>query len=368
MYITVRSGHYQAARALERGLRVVDPAVETLTIDAFQYLNPILAPIVDRLYMSVIQRLPELWDYLYDNPRIVRRSSRYRDLLHRYDSPRLEGLLRDFKPEAVACTQAFPCGLVADYKKRRGVRMPLYGVVTDFVPHAYWVHDCVDGYMVASDRSRRWMLDRQVPEEKVFATGIPIQPVFAETPDAERIRSRLQLKPGVPVILLMGGGQGLGPLKETVRALDRIADPFQMLVVTGSNQRLYHTLIREMPRLRHPIEVFGHVDFIADLMSAADLLITKPGGLTTSEALAKGVPLVVVEPIPGQENKNANFLKEAGVAVQADHPADVPKVVADLLNDPARLQGLQTKARALGRPDSAIQIARRVLSGFSPEA
>ncbi len=362
MYITVRSGHFQAARALEEGIRRLEPEAELLTIDAFQYLNPILARIVDRMYLSVIQKLPELWDYLYDNPEVVKRSEHLRRLLHRYDSPRLHALLEEFGPEAVACTQAFPCGLVADYKKERGISTPLYGVITDFQPHAYWVHGQVDGYVVGAEETRQWLIHHRIDPGRVHASGIPIDPGFAEPPNIAAIYRRLQISNGVPTLLIMGGGQGLGPLLEAVRVLDSLGKPLQLLVVAGSNEPLYHRLIAEIPRLRCPVRVFGHVEFITDLMNVATLIITKPGGLTTSEALAMGLPMVVLDPIPGQEIKNAHFLTSSGAAAQASGPRDLPDLVGRLLDHPQELRDMAANARRLGKPNSAIDAARLILN------
>lgn len=361
MYITVRSGHYQAARAIEAGLRQLNPKAEILAIDAFQYLNPVLARMVDRLYLSVIQNLPDLWDYLYDNPKVVQSSERYRKLLHRYDSPRLQGLLADFRPEAIACTQAFPCGLVADCKEENRLQVPLYGVITDFLPHAYWIHPQVDGYVVASEASAQWLINRRVQAQRVHLLGIPIDSRFAEEPSREMICRRLQLASGIPTILLMGGGQGLGPLLETVKALDQIPGPLQLLVVAGTNEKLYHRLIRLIPRLTHRAQVYGHVEFIPELMSVATLLITKPGGLTSSEALSKRLPMVIVDPIPGQEIKNAGFLVQEKVALLAQSTEELGPAVRRLLEQPQELQAMSERARRLGRPASALQTARLIL-------
>lgn len=361
MYITVRSGHYHAARAMEQGIRMLHPQAEILTIDAFQYLNPVLARIVDQMYLSVIQKLPELWDYLYDNPKVVQRSDRLRRLLHQYDSPRLHGLFEEFQPEVVACTQAFPCGLVADYKKEQGLSLPLYGVITDFQPHAYWVHSQVDGYIVASEESRQWLTTHRVEDFKIHTVGIPIDPKFSQVPQMDIIRRRLQLSNGVPTILLMGGGQGLGPILEAVRLLDTIPRPLQLLVVTGTNEPLYHKLITQVPRMTHPVQVFGHVEFIADLMSVSTLIITKPGGLTTSEALAKGLPLIILNPIPGQEVKNANFLAQAKAACEVHRTQELVSIVQHLLDNPPELERLAANARRLGKPKAALEAARLIL-------
>ncbi len=361
MYITVRSGHYHAAQAVEKGIRQFNPDAETLTVDTFQYLNPILARLVDRLYLSVVQKWPELWDYLYDNPKVIERSDWLRQALHKYDSPRLKALMNEFDPDAVVCTQAFPCGLVADYKKEHTVDIPLYGVITDFSPHAYWVHDTVDGYIVPVEDSRVWLANHQVDPKKVHVFGIPIAPHFADSPNADQIRKRLQLSPGIPTVLVMGGGQGLGPMVEAVEALDSIARPMQLLVVAGANEKLYHRLITTAPRLRHSVQVFGHVEFISDLMSVATLIITKSGGLTTSEALAKGLPMVVLDPLPGQEVKNADFLVKAKVARQTDVER-LPQVVRHLIDHPQELHAMASNARRIGKPRSALDAAKLVLN------
>ncbi len=361
MYITARSGHYQAARAVEQVINRLNPRAQILTIDAFQYLNPILARMVDRMYLSVIQKAPELWDYLYDNPKVVERSERFRKLLHRYDSPRLKGLLEEFRPEAIACTQAFPCGLVADYKRENGTRTPLYGILTDFTPHAYWVHERVDGYVVPAEETGRWLIDRRIDPKRVYAVGIPIDSSFAGSPDLNVVRRRLQIASGIPVILLMGGGQGLGPILEAVSALDQVNRNFQLLVVTGSNETLYHRLIRRAPSFKHPLQVFGHVDFVADLMSVASLIVTKTGGLTTSEALAKGLPIVALNPIPGQEIKNAHFLVQEKAARLVKESDQLPHVVQQLLDDPEALRVMAAQSRRLGKPQAAVDTAKLVL-------
>ena len=361
MYITARSGHYQAAKALEQGIRRVNPRAEILRIDAFQYLNPVLAKIVDRMYLSVIQNKPEIWDYLYDNPKVVKRSNSFRTLLHRYDSPRLHGLLEDFKPDVIACTQAFPCGLVADYKEEQGVTTPLYGILTDFSPHAYWVHEQVNGYVVPAEVSKQWLVDHRIPAERVTASGIPIDSVFAEKPDLSAIRRRLQIKTGVPVILMMGGGQGLGPIVESVEQMDRIPRDFQLLVIAGTNESLYHKLVARAPALKHPIQVFGHVDFVSDLMSVSTFMITKTGGLTTSEALAKGLPILALNPIPGQEAKNAAFLVKEKAARPVKDFAHLAQSVQHLLDHPNELAAMAATARKLGRPQSALNAARLVV-------
>ncbi len=363
MYITKHSGHHRASVAVEEAVRQLAPQAEILNVDAFQYFNPILARVVDRTYMSVIRNAPEIWDYLYDNPKVATRSQAFRRFLHRCDSPKLRELLDQFRPTAIACTQAFPCGVTADYKKTAGLSTPLYAILTDFVPHNYWLHDHeqITAYMVASPVSQTWLERSGVPSARIRDVGIPIEPKFAGASDGVRLRDTLALDPQQPMILVMGGGQGLGPIEEMVQALDALPQPFQMVVATGVNTKLQHRLSKAAPRFSRRVVVLGHVPYIPELMSVATLLVTKPGGLPTAEALAKHLPMVVVDPIPGQEVKNIQFLLEHQAAVQADTWESVPGLVETLLRDPARLAALRQAAGRLGRPRAALDVAQTLL-------
>jgi len=362
MYITMFSGHYRASLAVERAVRQLEPRADILTIDAFQYFNPVLARLVDRTYMSVLHTAPGIWGYLYDHPTIARRSRAFQRWLHRYDAPKLREVLDEFQPTVIACTQAFPCGVAADYKQAVGLTTPLYAVLTDFIPHHYWVHPAVDGYLVGSEAARTWLERAGIPRARLHATGIPIDPVFAEASDGAPWRQRLGVDPHEPIVLVMGGGQGLGPIEEVVTALDALPQPFQLVVITGVNAKLYRRLTKAAPQLARRVVVLGHVHVVHELMSLASLIVTKPGGLTTAEALAKRLPMIIVDPIPGQEVKNTQFLLDHEAAVRAQRWDAVPGLVAELLADPKRLAALAAAAGTVGRPRSALDIARVLLS------
>lgn len=362
LYITNFSGHHRASMAVERAVRRLDPAGDVLSVDAFQCFNPVLSRLVDRTYMSMIRTAPEIWDYLYDNPGVAQRSQTIRRWLHRYDWPKLRTLLEEFQPTVVACTQAFPCGVVADYKQASGLSLPLYGILTDFIPHYYWVHGMVDGYMVGSEAARDWLVRAGIAEARIRSTGIPIDPVFADAQDGAPTVRALGLDPRQPTVLVMGGGQGLGPIEQVAKSLDALPQAFQLVVVTGVNAKLRQRLTQAAPASGRRTVVLGHVPFIHELMSVATLIITKPGGLTTAEALAKRLPLIIVDPIPGQETKNTEFLLGRGAAVQAPHWEAVPALVSTLLNDPQRLGALRQAAAELGRPRAALEIAQTLVA------
>ncbi|GAG10353.1 unnamed protein product, partial [marine sediment metagenome] len=153
MYISNDSGHHRATLAIEKIFHLRDKDIETLNVNSFNYTNPVLEKIINKTYMSVINRKPEFWGYLYDNPRILKKTRRLRESIHRHNTEKLKNLIDAFRPDAVICTQAFPCGMVADYKKTFNVKLKLFAVLTDYAPHSYWIYDTVDAYFVPSQET-----------------------------------------------------------------------------------------------------------------------------------------------------------------------------------------------------------------------
>jgi processive 1,2-diacylglycerol beta-glucosyltransferase len=360
-YITESSGHHVAARAIETGVRHLDRAARVLSVDSFRFTNPILERVVRKTYLQVIKNTPEIWDWLYDNSEFKEGTNHFRKLIHKLNSLKLKKLIAEEKPDVIVCTQAFPCGTISDYKKTEKADIPLIAVVTDFAAHSYWIYDNVDVYIVPTVEVRECLIDHGIAREKVKVLGIPINPAFNETVDRDASRRHFGLLPDLPAVLIMGGGLGLGPIKDIVKQIDKIDQPFQIVVATGINRMLKRSLDRKAGRMAKPIQVLGYVHAMNELMSASDILVTKPGGLTTSEAFAMNLPLVIVNPIPGQETKNADFLIRKRAAVTADNSEMVASTVADLLKYPAKLKLMRENAKHLSRPDSALAIAREVL-------
>src|SRR3989338_4475697 len=191
LYISEDSGHHCASLAIEHALHELDPTVKTLNINSFNYTNPILEKIINRTYMGVVKRTPEIWDYLYDNPRVLRSTQRLREMIHKFNSAKLKTLLDEFRPDAIVCTQAFPCGMVADYKKSFDLDVPLIGVLTDFAPHSYWIYNNVDRYVVPSEETGKKLIENGIDPQKVAVFGIPIYPKFREAVNKEEVFKRL---------------------------------------------------------------------------------------------------------------------------------------------------------------------------------
>ena len=361
MYITDVSGHRSAAIAIEKALRSLAPNVEILSINAFKYTNPISERIVNRIYTAVIKKTPKIWDYMYDNPRVKKSLESLKQFIHRNNSPKLRRLFDSFRPDAVVCTQAFPCGMVADCKKWNNSSLPLVGVLTDFVPHAYWVYDQVDYYVTPAEEVSQRLMKKGVPEEKIRAFGIPFNSEFNQPVNKQEVKRRLGLDPSAKVILIMGGGQGLGPLKTIYKCLEQVKQPLQEIIITGTNKKLYRQLKKKVVKSRHKVSLHGYVNNINELMSVSDLIVTKPGGITTAEALSKGLPMIIIKPLPGQEMNNTDFLINQQAAIKLNKARQIREVVEDLLKHPEKLKALSAAAALTGRPDAAFDTARFIL-------
>lgn len=359
MHVTTSSGHHHASQAVAQGLRRLDPTCQVLTIDAFDYTSRFVRSAIMQSYLSMIRHYPDVWEYLYDNPEIHRRVQHMRTLLHRYHGRKLQRLLETAQPHAIACTQAFPCGMVADFKQQRRLRIPLVGVLTDFAPHLYWVHETIEAYVVPSEEVKLRFMAHGIHPDRIRVYGIPVEPRFLDPVDRPATYAHFRLEPATPVILVMGGGGGFGPIRELMQSLDQVPQPCQFLVLTGTNDALLEWFRRR--RFHHPVLASGYVDAVPQLMDIATLIITKPGGLTTAEALAKHVPMLIVTPIPGQELCNARHLLAQGAAVQLSSPKAARDVVAQLLKDSRQLQRLREQAARMAHPDSALQTARLLL-------
>jgi processive 1,2-diacylglycerol beta-glucosyltransferase len=361
LYISEDSGHHCASLSIERALHALDPDIETLNINSFNYTNPILERIINTTYMSVIKRTPEIWDYLYDNPKVMKSVHRLRDIIHRSNTGKLKALLDEFSPDGIICTQAFPCGLIADYKKTFNADIPLIGVLTDYAPHSYWIFDKVDRYIVPSEETGKKLIDNGVDPARIMPYGIPIDSKFRNNAGREGVFSRLSLKPDISTVLIMGGTQGLGPIKELVTLLDKSPLPLQMIIACGTNKRLFKWLEKRKRNFKKKTVVFSFADNIDELMRISTIIVTKPGGITTAEALAVGLPMLIVNPLPGQEAMNTKFLLNEGVAVKAQNPADVVIILEELLYNKNKLKIMSDKAKSLSKSDSASAIAALML-------
>ena len=361
MYISEHSGHHQASIALEKAILSKDSGSRVLNINAFKYTNPIMEKITHKAYMKIIKKRPEIWSYLYDHPRVVKKTERLRSFVNNAGSRKIESLIKQFEPDAVGCTQAFPCGIVAEYKKSHGINIPLVAILTDYAPHTYWIHEGVDAYIVPSSETGNTFIKKGVPSEKIKTFGTPINPLFEIPLKRNDIYSKTGLSSKKPVILVMGGTHGIGPDEKFIKTLNDSPQDLQIIVITGANKKLFKKIKNVEHIFRKKLILMSFAHNVHELMEISDIIITKPGGLTTAEALAKSLPIIILNPLPGQEDLNTKMLVDKGMAVRALDERDAVRLVQELLDNPNRIKKMQKAIKANAKPHSATDVAEFLL-------
>jgi len=365
LYVSVGQGHRRAALAIESALKEADPFLRIVCLDLMELWPRWVGRLIVGLYRGLVRAAPRLWAYLYDHRRIKERFARPLDIIHLFCRRRVCGLMKELSPAAVVCTQAIPCTLVADCKAHSPTGYSLIAVPTDFLVHTYWINDNIDLYLLPSRESGLLVIERGVDAGRVRVTGIPVHPEFARRLDPEVLKRKYGLVSSLPTVLMMGGGEGSVSMARLISALDVRKELFQMAALSGRNLKQHAQLMRLRDRLVHPLTVFSFTDSVDELMAAVDLIVTKPGGLTTAEALVKKLPMVLIDPLPGQEDFNARFLQEHGAANSAADDVDAAEAVSDLLVNGDLRSRMVAAGEKIRRPDAARLAARYIIDSIN---
>lgn len=361
----VGAGHARAAEALESAfLEAFSTRLKTKVIDSFRYTNPLLSKMVVNTYIEIIKITPAVYRYLYQRAEELDNSSEFNKLLNKLLATKLKKLIIDFRPDIIICTHAFPCGVMSVLKNKTGIRIPIVGIITDFTVHNFWIHPNVDLYVVAADELKEYLIEKGIKSDNICVTGIPISPKFADEHDELELRKTLGLKPNLPTLMVMGGGLGFGPVGGIVKELSKISLPIQVIVIVGKNKTLRKKLEEIAEQLPFYLKVLGYVNNIHEIMEVSDLLITKPGGLTSSEALGKQLPMIIINPIPGQEEKNSDFLLRNKVALEVKNLSELKAKIEDLLTNPSALDEMKANTKKLGKPNSAREVVRIINKNY----
>ncbi len=362
LYITEVSGHHSAVAAVEQALKLYNPEIKTFSINAFKYTSPKTEKLIHFLYMKVIKRIPQIWSYLYDNPKFFNKTQNLKNTIHKKNFEKIDQLINKFSPDAIVCSQAYPCGLVSDYKDSHDCKIPLIAILTDFIGHAFWIYNKVDYYVVACEETKKRFIKDGISEERIKLFGIPIHPKFTIQHKKEEIAQKLGLNLSTPIILIMGGGHGLGPVKKIIRHLDKSSRNMQIIVITGINKKLLKWLAKKQKSLSKKLLAFEFISNIDEIMEISTILISKPGGLTTSEALAKNLPLIIMRPIPGQETNNMRYLLKKEVAKHATDENELLHTLENLLDNKNYINEMVSKIRQIRKPESALDVAKLILN------
>ncbi|MBI5864964.1 MAG: glycosyltransferase [Planctomycetes bacterium] len=358
------SGHTTAAQAIVEELRQQVRRVPIEMHDTLTHTNAFFRTLYARGYLGLVNYAPTAMGMLYeatDRPaRYFRRS--LRGGFQNLNAHRFMRFVVQRRPRLIINTHFLPAEIVAYLRRKGRLECPQATVTTDFETHRLWAQSPTERYYTATDEGRQYLSTWGVDPASIRVTGIPVRAAFERPLDRAAARAKIGVDLGRPMVLLLCGGFGVGPTEELLRELAGIPEDAQITVIAGRNEPLRAALERAASALKKPIRVVGFTDAMHDWMRAADLAVTKPGGLTTAEALVCGLPLVIVNPIPGQESRNSDYLLEHGAAIKVNNLRMLGFRVGSLIADPARLSSLQKAALRIARPGAAAHIVADAIS------
>jgi processive 1,2-diacylglycerol beta-glucosyltransferase len=363
--VSAGAGHSRAAEALRAQAALSYPDVEVKHLDVMTLVPRSFRALYADYYIKIVERHPSVWAYLYHATDKMPRDALFaqvRRAIERLNTRKLRDAVQDFAPHHIICTHFLPAELLAHGIRRGRSVPPVWVQVTDFDLHRMWVQAGMRGYFAASEEIAFRMTARGIPKSSVHVTGIPIMPVFAQTLDRKICVGELGIASNRTTLLLMTGGAGIAGSENLIERLLTLPGDFQIVALAGRNEQLlasYRALVAASAGRLFPL---GFTSTIERVMACADLAVTKPGGLTVSECLAVGLPMVLITPIPGQEERNADYLMEQGVAVKAHDAVALEYKIGRLLGEPERLARMRNNMRGLGHADAARTVLRHVLN------
>lgn len=361
-YATAGIGHKKAALAVKAALDEMKPAdTEVRIIDSLDYTSEFFKWTYLQMYLFMVNKTPTIWGvsyYLTDNPLINLVVAQMRRLNNWFNSKKLREYLLSWKPDVIISTHFFASEVIGDMKKSGTLGSRLITVITDYRLHSWWIADKTDTYVVAGEDTRNDLLKWKVEESKIKVLGIPVEPVFSKPVDGKAILEKTGLGDDRLTILVIGGGFGVGPIEEIVKTIDSISRPVQIIAVCGHNEELVKRLEALKPKFKDKMVVFGFVNNVYEYMEIADLLISKSGGITVSESLAKELPMMVISPIIGQETRNSSFVVKHGAAIKVDRIEDLREALEKLTAHPEKLVSMRGEIQKIKKPTACYDVAK----------
>lgn len=357
------AGHGVAATAIAEALRARCPHLPVMVHDVLDSASAIFRVLYGGGYLGLVRHVPVAMGWLYDamdRPGSGVRQG-LRSMFQNVNVYRTMRLLITLRPRLIVNTHFLPAEIVAQMRRTRRLKCPQATVTTDFETHRIWVQPPTERYFTATEEGREYLRRWDVPAESVIVSGIPVRAAFEQTLDRAAVRAGLGLAADRPVVLVLCGGFGVGPTADLLDGLLETREEAQIVVVTGRNDGLRRRIeARAAGRPAGRVRVVGFTRRMHEWMRAADLVVTKPGGLTAAEALVCGLPMVIVNPIPGQETRNSDYLLERGAAIKVNNLRMLGYRVQRLLDEPRRLALLRQCALRLAQPGAAQRIAEEV--------
>ncbi|HEY5894281.1 MAG TPA: glycosyltransferase [Chthoniobacterales bacterium] len=360
------TGHIRAADALEKTFRQHSDVGEVVHLDALNYTNQLFSDFYSKFYTTLVESAPNFLGWWYKQSDEPWKTDPMRLALDRLNTVPLVKFIRGFDPDITVCTHFMPAGIISHLMSKKELQTQLSIVVTDFDFHAMWLSRHFHRYFVAIEETKAHLDTLGLPPERITVSGIPVDPDFGKPIDRARIRTEFGLDPDKTTILLSAGAVGLGYAEFIVERLQTLRNDVQTIVLCGRSADLRARIAEMTASSKLKFQVYGFVTRMHELMGASDLFIGKPGGLTTAEALAVGLPMVIVAPIPGQEERNSDHLLEEGIAIKCNEMTTLPFKIDRLLDEPGRLAQMRENTRRLAKPNAAWTIVNTLMGDKLP--
>lgn len=351
------SGHNKAANAVAEAIKRKYPVNKINVIDFMSTETAYFNSLVKDIYLKMLDHTPSVYEFFYKFTSDSTKGSTIQSVFAHAMKKDMHELIKKYEADMVICTHPFPCAAASYLKQTGEINIPLITVMTDFCVHQFWLYKNIDIYFTANDLLKKEMVNQGLLEERIFVTGIPVGYNFRVDYNRDDLLAKFKLEKDKPVALIMGGGLGLGGVKNALCQLERLKKDIQILVITGANVALWSEMNEYAQHSKHKIFVWGYSHNIQEFMSVATFLISKPGALTISEALTRELPMILHDPIPGPEVDNAKFVSDNGAAIWVKHQDTLDAVVREVLSDATILPKLRNNAKVLKKPYASDNIA-----------
>ena len=362
----VGAGHIRAAQAIQKAFAESGATESVHCVETLDYANPLFRRLYTKAYVDMVNTMPALYGFYYDEREKRAKHELLRPAFARLNTRPLIKLLEEHQPDITVCTHFMPAEIISWLVREKKLATRQAIVVTDFDIHVQWLCPSPAHYFVAIDEARAHLDALGVPPTAITVSGIPIDPVFSQPKDSGAMRDKHGLRRDAIVILISAGGFGIGQVEEVLASLLQLRHPAEIIAVCGRNEELKARVDRladDVPAAsRVTLKVVSYTTAMDEYMTASDFVVGKPGGLTMSEALACGKVFVVVNPIPGQEERNADHLLEEGAAIRCNNLPVLAYKIDRLLDEPERHKSMRENARRLARPRAAYEIVAKLQS------
>lgn len=365
LYASVGGGHFKAANGINNYINENYPDCKTELIDALKYTNKLVDSIVVNSYVNMARYSPKMWGEIYKFSEKQYSVANFSNAVQKILSKKLFKLFKDEHPDIVISTHPFITEMVASLKKHNKTSCKLCVIMTDYASHKFWEikHEYIDMYFVANNEMKYSLINNGIFESKIHVTGIPVEPAFSREYNKEEIYKEFELSPNKRTFLIFGGGQfGMSNIKDFFKAILNLNEDIQIVAIAGKGKKTKKLFEKLAKTSDKTVQILGYTNKIPELMQIADFVVSKPGGLTTTEILVSQVPFIIINPVPGQEEENANFLTNNGAAVRIWDVSKALPFIEQFINDSFRIENMKAMQKHIAKPNSTKDIVEKILS------